>query len=523
MKPIEQPASLFNFRCRMTGMTVSASRPQHLKERLDFVGLGDEERIALGRAKPTISASLDSALDAFYRKATANPITAKFFSSDAHVKSAKSRQARHWDQIASGAFDETYVDAVTAIGKAHARLGLEPRWYIGGYALIMESIIKAVVEKHLEGFLYKKKAKAISAEVTAIMKAAFIDMDYAISVYLEALQAERVKVEAERQALGAQQDEALSALDKSLTGLAKGDLTASIDQALAPQFGELRSNFNSALATLDETLGSIVLAAGETSGNAGELVTAVDDMARRTEQQAASLEQTAAALEEITTISKEAAIRTEEARRVVGHATEEARKSGEVVEQAVAAMSAIEESSQKITQIISVIDQISFQTNLLALNAGVEAARAGDAGKGFAVVAQEVRELAQKSAAAAQEIKSLIDKSFEDVLTGVSLVNRTGEALRTIGEQVTHINGHIDAIAGSAREQAIGISEINTAVTGMDQMTQQNAAMVEETHAATRNLMRVSAGLKGLADQFTVSQPGHTANVVRHPAQRRYA
>jgi methyl-accepting chemotaxis protein len=139
------------------------------------------------------------------------------------------------------------------------------------------------------------------------------------------------------------------------------------------------------------------------------------------------------------------------------------------------------------------------------------------------VVAQEVRELAQKSAAAAQEIKSLIDKSFEDVLTGVSLVNRTGEALRTIGEQVTHINGHIDAIAGSAREQAIGISEINTAVTGMDQMTQQNAAMVEETHAATRNLMRVSAGLKGLADQFTVSQPGHTANVVRHPAQRRYA
>ncbi len=504
-------------------MTVSASRPQHLKERLDFVGLGDEERIALGRAKPAISASLDSALDAFYRKATANTITAKFFSSDAHVKSAKSRQARHWDQIASGAFDETYVDAVTAIGKAHARLGLEPRWYIGGYALIMESIIKAVVEKHLEGFLYNKKAKAISAEVTAIMKAAFIDMDYAISVYLEALQAERVKVEAERQALGAQQDEALSALDKSLTGLAKGDLTASIDQALAPQFGELRSNFNSALATLDETLGSIVLAAGETSGNAGELVTAVDDMARRTEQQAASLEQTAAALEEITTISKEAAIRTEEARRVVGHATEEARKSGEVVEQAVAAMSAIEESSQRITQIISVIDQISFQTNLLALNAGVEAARAGDAGKGFAVVAQEVRELAQKSAAAAQEIKSLIDKSFEDVLTGVSLVNRTGEALRTIGEQVTHINGHIDAIAGSAREQAIGISEINTAVTGMDQMTQQNAAMVEETHAATRNLMRVSAGLKGLADQFTVSQPGHTANVVRHPAQRRYA
>jgi methyl-accepting chemotaxis protein len=504
-------------------MSAPVSTTKHLNERLDFVGLVGEERAALVRARPAISASLDAALDKFYAKATAIPETAKFFASEAHVKSAKSRQVRHWDQIASGEFDGKYVEAVTAIGKTHARLGLEPRWYIGGYALIMESIIKAVVEKHLEGFLYKKKAKDISIEVTAIMKAAFVDMDYAISVYLDALQEQRAIGDAERKTHSVQQDEALSALDRSLTGLANGDLTAKLGAALAPQFDGLKTNFNSALGTLDKALSSIVLAADETSGNAGELVTAVDDMARRTEQQAASLEQTAAALEEITTISKEAAIRTEEARRVVGHATEEARKSGEVVQQAVSAMSAIEESSQKITQIIGVIDQISFQTNLLALNAGVEAARAGDAGKGFAVVAQEVRELAQKSTDAAKQIKGLIDKSFEDVLTGVSLVNRTGEALRTIGEQVMHINGHIDAIAGSAREQAIGITEINTAVTGMDQMTQQNAAMVEQTNAATHNLMRVSTTLKDLANQFTVSNRRHIEVVSRRAPERRYA
>jgi methyl-accepting chemotaxis protein len=504
-------------------MSAPVSKTKHLNERLDFVGLIGEERAALVRARPTISASLDGALDKFYAKATAVPETAKFFASDAHVKSAKSRQVRHWDQIASGEFDDKYVEAVTTIGKTHARLGLEPRWYIGGYALIMESIIKAVVEKHLDGFLYKKKAKDVTIEVTAIMKAAFVDMDYAISVYLDALQEQRAIGDAERKTHAVEQDEALSALDRSLTGLANGDLTAKLGAALAPQFDGLKSNFNSALGTLDKALGSIVLAADETSGNAGELVTAVDDMARRTEQQAASLEQTAAALEEITTISKEAALRTEEARRVVGHATEEARKSGEVVQQAVAAMSAIEESSQKITQIIGVIDQISFQTNLLALNAGVEAARAGDAGKGFAVVAQEVRELAQKSTDAAKQIKGLIDKSFEDVLTGVSLVNRTGEALRTIGEQVMHINGHIDAIAGSAREQAIGITEINTAVTGMDQMTQQNAAMVEQTNAATHNLMRVSTTLKDLANQFTVSNRRHIEVVSRRAPERRYA
>ncbi|QRI62105.1 globin-coupled sensor protein [Shinella sp. PSBB067] len=501
-------------------MSAQDAKTQQLNERLRFVDLDTGQREALLRALPTISASLDGALDTFYRKARATPETARFFSSEAHVQSAKGRQVKHWELIASAKFDSNYVDAVTTIGRTHARLGLEPRWYIGGYALILEAIVESVIAKHLEGFLYRKKAAALGAEISSIVKAALVDMDYAISVYLEALQEEREKVEAERQALNAEQEEALGALDTSLNRLAGGDLTAAIDNPLAPQFERLRSNFNAAIEKLDDTLGAIVTAADDAAGNSGELAHATDDMARRTEQQAASLEETAAAVEEITTISREAAQRAEEARRVVASATDEAKRSGDVVEQAVSAMSAIQESSGRITQIIGVIDQISFQTNLLALNAGVEAARAGEAGKGFAVVAQEVRELAQKSAEAAKEIKALIDKSFEDVQRGVSLVNRTGEALHHIGEQVVHINAHIDAIASSAREQSAGISEINTAVGSMDQMTQQNAAMVEQTNAATHNLMKISATLKDLVDRFTVtagrSQPS------AKPAQRRY-
>ena len=501
-------------------MSAQDAKTQQLNERLQFVDLDSAQRDALKRALPTISASLDGALDVFYRKARATPETARFFSNEAHIQSAKGRQVKHWELIGSARFDTQYVDAVTTIGKTHARLGLEPRWYIGGYALILEAIVESVVKKHLEGFLYRKKAAALGEEISAIVKAALVDMDYAISVYLEALQEEREKAEAERQVLNAEQEEALGALDTSLNRLADGDLTAAITKPLAPQFERLRSNFNTAIEKLDDTLGAIVTAADDAASNSGELVHATDDMAKRTEQQAASLEETAAAVEEITTISREAAGRAEEARRVVRSATEEAKRSGEVVEQAVSAMSAIEESSRKITQIISVIDQISFQTNLLALNAGVEAARAGEAGKGFAVVAQEVRELAQKSADAAKEIKALIDKSFEDVLLGVSLVNKTGEALHHIGEQVVHINGHIDAIASSAREQSVGISEINTAVGRMDQMTQQNAAMVEETNAATHNLMQIGTTLKGLVDRFTVSaarsEPSGTA------VRRRY-
>ncbi|MCR6502293.1 globin-coupled sensor protein [Shinella sp. CPCC 101442] len=501
-------------------MSMQDAKTQQLNERLQFVDFDDAQREALKNALPTISASLDGALDTFYAKARATPETARFFANEAHIQSAKGRQVKHWEVIGSATFDARYVDAVTTIGKTHARLGLEPRWYIGGYALILEAIVESVISKHLEGFLYRRKAAAISGEITAIVKAALVDMDYAISVYLEALQEEREKSEAERQVRNAEQEEALGALDTSLNRLAGGDLTASIAQPLAPQFERLRTNFNAAIEKLDDTLGAIVTAAEDAAGNSGELVNATDDMARRTEQQAASLEETAAAVEEITTISREAAIRAEEARRVVGSATEEAQRSGQIVEQTVAAMGAIQESSGKITQIIGVIDQISFQTNLLALNAGVEAARAGEAGKGFAVVAQEVRELAQKSAEAAKEIKTLIDKSFEDVLLGVSLVNKTGEALHHIGEQVVFINAHIDAITNSAREQSAGISEINTAVGSMDQMTQQNAAMVEETNAATHNLMQISTTLKGLVDRFTVS----AARIQRteKPARRRY-
>ncbi len=500
-------------------MTGIDSTIKVLNERLDFVGLGVAEKQALAQVKPVISASLDKALDKFYAKAKASPETAKFFNSEDHIKSAKARQARHWDVIASANFDGEYVKAVTTIGNTHARLGLAPRWYIGGYAIILESIIEAVVSSHLKGMMSKSKAQPITRDISAVVKAALVDMDYAITVYLDVLQIEREKAEVARREQGEQQAQALAALDSSLQRLADGDLTAIIAQPLAPQFNDLKSNFNSAIVKLDEAFGSIVVSADETSSNSGELVTATDDMARRTEQQAASLEETSAALEEITTISRESAARTQEAQRVVTVATGEAKKSGEIVEQAVSAMGAIEESSRKITQIISVIDQISFQTNLLALNAGVEAARAGDAGKGFAVVAQEVRELAQKSAAAAKEIKELIDKSFEDVLLGVSLVNKTGEALRNIGQQVVDINGHIDAIAGSAREQSIGIAEINTAVSSMDQMTQQNAAMVEETNAATHSLMRTSMSLKSLIDQFKVSSGGSAGS--REPVRRQ--
>ncbi|WP_333631422.1 methyl-accepting chemotaxis protein, partial [Agrobacterium cavarae] len=466
-----------------------------LTERLDFLGLDAEQRQDLAALKTTITGTLSSSLDAFYKKARAVPDTAKFFSSEAHIQHAKSMQVSHWTRISSGVFDADYTKAVSAIGRTHARLGLEPRWYIGGYALVLEGIIKAIVESELKGFLVEKKGKKVVKGISATVKAAMLDMDYSISVYLDVLADERAKIEAEQKRMREEQDHVLALLNSALDRMAQGDLTSRIDGALPAEFAGLKENFNAAISRLSGAFAEIVDESHKIANNTRELTSATDDMARRTEQQAASLEETAAAIDQITTISKQSESRTEEAQAIVKSSADEAARSRHIVSEAVEAMSAIEGSSQKITQIISVIDEISFQTNLLALNAGVEAARAGEAGKGFAVVAQEVRELAQRSASAAKEIRTLIDKSSQDVAQGVSLVNRTGEALNSIGGKVDDIHEHIGAITQAVREQAVGIQEINMAINSMDQLTQQNAAMVEETNASTHGLSDISSNL----------------------------
>ncbi|SIQ94539.1 methyl-accepting chemotaxis protein [Rhizobium sp. RU35A] len=489
---------------------------QHLKERLDFVGLDEAQRRVLAEMRPMLAGAIGPALDVFYEKAARHPHTAAFFRNPAHVAHAKGRQVQHWDGIASGRYDEAYVDAVSTVGRTHARLGLEPRWYIGGYAMIMEGIIKAVIGSQLKGLFVEKKAKAVEQQLCTVVKAALLDMDYAISVYLDALAAERAKTEAERARAAADQQEALKAIDAALDQLAARDLTAEVHQTLAADFEQIKANYNRSVAELNNAMSDIYGAVDQVRAEVTGISSATDDMAKRAEQQASALEQTAATLEQITSISASTARRTAEVQQIVQASSEETVRSGAVVREAITAMQDIEGSSQKMTQIIGVIDDIAFQTNLLALNAGVEAARAGEQGKGFAVVAQEVRELAQRSAAAAREIKDLIDRSSADVNRGVSLVNRTGEALVTIGERVASINEHINSIAQSAREQSSGINEINTAVRSMDQITQRNAALMEETSASTQNLVAISGSLGELLGRF------RTRGQQRHvPAEER--
>jgi methyl-accepting chemotaxis protein len=253
---------------------------------------------------------------------------------------------------------------------------------------------------------------------------------------------------------------------------------------------------------------------------AGEITEASDDLSRRTEQQAASLEETAAALDQITEAVRRSAANAGDARDTVSAAKTGAERSGDVVRDTVTAMTGIEQSSRQIGNIISVIDEIAFQTNLLALNAGVEAARAGDAGRGFAVVATEVRALAQRSADAAREIKHLISASGREVENGVKLVGETGKALERIVAQVIKLDSLVGDIATAAQEQATGLNQVNTAVNQMDQLTQQNAAMVEESTAASHSLAGEAEELARLVGQFRIEQAtdNPVAKQSAHPA-----
>ena len=334
-----------------------------------------------------------------------------------------------------------------------------------------------------------------------------------------AAEAERVRVEAAKAQSQKEQEQVVTSIAEGLEKLSAGDLVFRLKTPFAADYEKLRADFNQAMESLRETMGVLSDASRGIRSGTDEISQASSELSQRTERQAASLEETAAALDQITATVRRTAEGADQARHIVGQAKDDADGSRRVVDDAVAAMGQIETSSREISQIIGVIDEIAFQTNLLALNAGVEAARAGESGKGFAVVAMEVRALAQRSAEAARDIKRLINTSGTEVERGVELVAQAGEALTRIGERVGQISGVVAGIAAAAKEQSTGLVEVNVAVNQMDQMTQQNAAMVEESTAAAHGLARETSELFRLMSRFKVeagaavlaSRPGRAA------------
>ncbi|WP_337184025.1 globin-coupled sensor protein [Shinella sp.] len=499
--------------------TAGAADAKGLEERLAFMQISPETCAALRSLKTVVERELPVALDRFYAQVRVTPEVSGIFSSEEHIARAKGAQTGHWKNIANGDFSDDYAAKVRRIGATHARLGLEPRWYIGGYSIVLDHLIaSAVREFSPRGGLFSRPAidaEGLARALGSLAKAVFLDMDLAISVYID--EAERAKQAAQAAATAEERGLVNKVFGAAMAAVAAGNLGYRIDDDLPEAYHALRDDFNAAFEQLAGTIEQISTGAGQMSASTRELSTSADDLARRTQQQASTLEEAAAALEQISTTVADTSRRACEAGALVGRARADAERSGTVMTKTAEAMGGIEATSRQMGDIIATIDEIAFQTNLLALNAGVEAARAGEAGKGFAVVAQEVRELAQRSARSAKEIKALIGASADQVHKGVALVGETAVVLSDISGRVQEIERHVGAIVVAAREQSTALQEINGSLHVLDRTTQRNAAMVEEANAATQ-AMTLDIGRIDTMLQAFVTDRSASGRLPRRPA-----
>ncbi|WP_395821009.1 methyl-accepting chemotaxis protein [Devosia sp.] len=501
-------------------MTTKSSVPADLQTRLDFIGLDAEQLSRLAAISPHVTRHLETALGIFYAKLATVPAVVRFFDGKPQMDRAKGSQSNHWAGIAKGEFDADYMERSTRIGLRHAKIGLEPRWYIGGYGVIVENVVKGVLHdllveklgnkpKGLAGMFNADKTDvgAVADEVadglSALCKAIMIDIDVAVSVYFQQL-TDTAAAEAQKSAEKVARTVKLTGA--ALQALAEGDLTARITEPFEPEFQQIKDDTNGVADRLSAIVTRLRHTAHSVRSATGEILAGANDLAERTTRQAASIEQTSAAMEQLAGTVAENARRAHEASEEVRSVTTYADEGGEVMRNASGAMEQISTSSNQIAGIVGLIDDIAFQTNLLALNASVEAARAGESGKGFAVVAVEVRRLAQSAATASREIKELIEKAVQEVSAGGKLVSDASRKLDDIVEGVRRHRGLMDAIASANQSQSHAIEEVRVAVHQMDEMTQHNAALVEETNAAIEQTEGQASELDSIVALFTLDE-----------------
>ncbi|WP_248305997.1 globin-coupled sensor protein [Devosia sp. MC1541] len=494
--------------------------PAALQTRLDFIDLNKDARAQLASIRPTIEKHVGPALDHFYDKVAKEPEVARFFGGGRpHMDRAKSRQIGHWSAIAAGQLDAEYMENSAKVGLRHALIGLEPRWHIGGYGVIFETLLKNVVQDLMTEVMQPKKgrfgrmvppscdqvmagAADVSDKVVAMMKSMLIDIDIGVTAYFDKLTSDAQEAEA---ASREKIHQAMDATGKVLRGVATGDLTQRVTEDLDPQFDQLKQDTNAVVDKLADIVGQLQHTSRSLKTATSEILAGTNDLADRTTRQAAAIEQTSASVEQLSAAVLENATRANDASGKARSVAQDAIEGGNVMADATKAMDAIRQSSAKISNIIGMIDDIAFQTNLLALNASVEAARAGEAGKGFAVVAVEVRRLAQSTANASAEVKTLIEASANEVRGGNLLVSKAAETLEAIQGGAEESASLIDSIALANREQSTALREVTTAVRQMDEMTQHNAALVEETNAAIEQTEAQASELDVIVDVFRLN------------------
>ncbi|MFN3820144.1 protoglobin domain-containing protein [Blastomonas sp.] len=468
-----------------------------MTSRLDFAGFDSKQRSLLAAARSRIEAIMPRALDRFYTHVRNTPQTMRFFKDEKHIGSAKGAQSRHWNQVASGQFDDAYYESVRRIGERHALIGLEPRWYIGAYAVMLEELFRGLSSGSRLKRLLPGKSSDIELTI-AVMKAALLDLELSITIYFERTKASQLVV--------------VEALERELGRLSRGDLTAKIDAEFAPEYATVKSNFNNAINGLRTLIASVAEAAATIRTGSNEIAHASEDLARRTEANAASLEETSAAVNQMDQRLKATAQAATQTVERANGAIDTVANGRHVADEAVNAMSRVSESAKGIDSVIEGLDKIAFQTRVLAMNAAVEAGRAGEAGRGFAVVADLVSALAMRAEEEAGRARDQLTATQDEIGSAVNMVQKVDSALANISGDVREVHALLGRIADDNNAQSQTIGEVSNAIGTMDHATQQNAAMVEQTSAAARNLAGEVTNLAEQAGQFNVGAP------VRHKA-----
>lgn len=432
---------------------------KELEERLAFTEFSAEQRSILAQAQDRIAKEISPALDRFYAAAERHSKTGSFFRDRAHMASAKAAQQKHWQRLANARFDETYYASARRIGDTHARIGLEPQWYVGAYALVLENLILSLGQASTRGAwpVGRGQGNADLRLVAAVVKAALIDMEVCISMYFERSQTER--------------------------------------DAVMKKLSERE-------AALSELLASVSRSADVVLTSAREISQASENLATRTESNAASLEEVAASVGQMDQRLRQTAAAASQTAARADHTMTTVRDGRDVAAEAVNAMGRVSDSAKGIDSVIEGLDKIAFQTRVLAMNAAVEAGRAGDAGRGFAVVADLVSALAMRAEEEAKRARDQLSVTQLEVVSAVSAVERVDGALHGISLEVTQVNDLLAQIASDNQAQSAAISEVTAAISTMDHSTQQNAVMVEQTSAAARDLLQEATALSVQASNF---------------------
>jgi methyl-accepting chemotaxis protein len=447
---------------------------------------------------------LDQVLDHFYAVARSDGDMMGFFPDQAMMNHARREQKRHWQSLFSGRFDAGYLASADRLGRVHFKIQLPFLLYLSGYGHAT-SQMQTMLLARTTGLTGVAKRGQVAQVLPVLTRIFGLDMHYVIQGYFSAQMDEQTR--------------AFRHIQDGMARMAARDLSQPIPDAQVSDFparyDDIRIAFNALMENFRGILDHIQTASAGIDRHSMEMTSAAGDLSRRTETQAATLEETAAAVEQITATVKSSVVATQETDQVVAKAQQNAKRGNDVVQQSVQMMRDIAQASARISDIVTVIDDMAFQTNLLALNAGVEAARAGDAGRGFAVVASEVRNLAQRASDSAKEIKTLIHRSAELVDRGVLLADQAGEALTSIVAEVGRASTLMSQVTHASQEQSTGLTEIATGVAQLDQVTQHNAAMAEQTVAAITSMQHSARSLTQLVNGFVLNAADQARPIAR--------